>query len=333
MDGKECQTAFRAAIPRRLWRLDPFLKLVEENPIYEAFWYRRQHLRRRGFVDRFAGIRWRKIALSFVGVALILLMLYVFSGIIGLFVPLIPISIFLYIEITKGRKLGGHEMPKGVASCFLPFGYHHGVVRDLWLAGASGRTILEAVYLEEREERPGMLLIKFLMLTMLTLTVYTGIVLLWGDGWVSFSRPHHWMGGILAIWLSWELVQFDWVLHMDRIRNGVLTHIIRVWDGKTCWENYFGRILVLPVIWISILVGLFFIEVAAWIVVVNLDVVRDWMIPWIILLNVALVPLTCMMTRGMLARRFTKRLHQCFAHADGAFLQFTERELMDHGRE
>lgn len=326
-----CQNAFKSGIPGRLWRLDPHLKLVDDNAIYEAFWYRRLYKRRRSLTERYTGIHWWGLAIWAVVVLLILLALHVFGGIVGLFAPLVPIFVFIYRVCTKRRRLHDSELPGRALNCFTPHGYHPGIIRDLWLAGATGRSILEAVYLEKREEKPGAFYLKVPLLFLLILLVYTGILLISADGWLAFTRPHHWVGVLLAGWFSWEVVQMEWVLRMYRIARGVLTDIINIWNGEFGLEVTLERVFIVPVIWVAIVFSLSSGFMGAWIILLHLDFFRTWMVPWFVCLNVALLPLGCIVLRRKLALRFSAELNRVFGRADGAFLRFIEREFSSRG--
>lgn len=136
--------------PDWLRRLDPLLAAEDTNPLFEAV--RRHELRRRrrfapgaeqiGEITWFVGVQLGRLMLTVV----LLVLTVVTVGLTRRWLQQVA------RELNKPHRLAASLVPARVDRIFGGHRFAEQVAVDLWLAGLTGREVLEALYLEQRRE-------------------------------------------------------------------------------------------------------------------------------------------------------------------------------------
>ncbi len=186
------------AFPDWLRRFDPLLAAEDTNALYQAFRLRRTvharptmaaHLRTLWSWD----IASHGIVLNFI----LLVLALALSRFIGLLaIPaLFVLLLFSYASFRVHRRRTPH-LPLTVSQVFTRDGLHESAAREIWLAGFTGRDVLEAIYLEKREKPWNVLLGIWSLLLLVCLIVVTrdadifslgGFLFLGSFGFLAYS--------------------------------------------------------------------------------------------------------------------------------------------------
>jgi hypothetical protein len=142
----------KSAFPRWLKRLDPFLENESDNAIYQAFRLRRvEHSRSAG----------RRLFLLFreadfltqlgitIGSVLLLIAVLRIAG--GFGVTLLVIIGSIAGRFLRKKRVQSSLLPRYAQEVFGKMGFHEQAAVDLWMTGLTGRELLTAFYLENRE--------------------------------------------------------------------------------------------------------------------------------------------------------------------------------------
>lgn len=229
--------------PRWQADLDPALGGAHGNALFLAFRQRRQ-----SGILRSMWILWNLRWMA--ALALLFALLYV--GISTAWLPAFFIfwgaALFLGLDIPVLRdKLlrlrdRSNHMPRRVTGVFAPTGYKEKAAIDLWLAGASGREVLEAVYLERREGNAA------------SSAVVLGAVfiLMCGHVWqVPFSPRISAVTTTLMAFFFAELF-LTWYVYLGyRIRLNFVDDHLKFWRGEDAARSILNRrFLTLAAFWI-----------------------------------------------------------------------------------
>lgn len=213
-------------------RLDPHLVAEDNNALFEAFCRLREG--RRGWLD----VRWPRVEdlSQLVASSLVVVITVGLFFIIGCCALLIPPLLWLLFSLARSSKRrAGGAFPRTVGGVFAPSGFHEEAAVDLWLAGARGREILEAIYLESRRSSP----LVCLLITLLATLPVAGLLIL---AFLFMGMPPAAMGLfrlvylapgiILFIWLLCELFLLVWTLDKgDKMRRAVENRLV-IWRGE-----------------------------------------------------------------------------------------------------
>lgn len=142
----------KSAFPRWLKRLDPFLENESDNAIYQAFRLRRvEHTRSAG--RRLLLLIRQADFLTHLGVSIgfILLLIIALRKGGGFGVWLLVIVGSIVGRFLRKKRVQSSLLPRYAQEVFGKMGFHEQATMDLWMTGMTGRELLTAFYLENRE--------------------------------------------------------------------------------------------------------------------------------------------------------------------------------------
>ncbi len=148
----------KSAFPAWLKRLDPILEVEETNGLYQAFRERRLRMGRRRTLVAIAGSFAPILPLVAVTTALMILALAGESRWVQRLTPLLALVVCCFAACVifqrftnRARKRTSVGMPLYIGEVFSPLAWQEQAALDLWMTGARGRDVAEAIYLETRE--------------------------------------------------------------------------------------------------------------------------------------------------------------------------------------
>lgn len=153
-------TSYEPAFDPRIRRQFPFLAAEDTNPLFQAFRERRlrekSHPRR--FTRRLAAWLQAATVLLLLAIIAVPFVLYLGSARIPLLFPVLYVFFFLpmgaYLRyVAQRRRVQGASLPMRVRDVYLG-GTWERAATDLYLAGATGRVVAEAMLLEDYEGLP-----------------------------------------------------------------------------------------------------------------------------------------------------------------------------------
>lgn len=234
------------SFPGWLRRFDPLLAREDDNHLFRLFKQRRLRARGRR-VGSFFRLRHRlwvlPIVLSIAYGCWYLLWREPFLLLLGMILTgvLFP---FLQERLSRTSWLRA-AFPYRVCEVFSKSGFARMPAEQLWLSGARGREVIEAIYLEKREGSALFYLVLFALL----------------GGWVLWTLPEsrfgNWMGWRLRLPLLYFLIEFYlfWLLFEGyRIKYNYIDDLIDFWQRKSAA----GRILSRR-IWTLVALGTLFV--------------------------------------------------------------------------
>ncbi len=130
-------------------RLDPLLDGYKTNAIWEAFYERRNNHSKRMFRrTKLKGSMSPGYIFASILLALVTVVLFIWIGCCGL-LPLFLLLPLLQMGTVK-KTITGAWLPFDLRRVFGSSGVLESAAIDIWQTGASGRTIFEALYIEQR---------------------------------------------------------------------------------------------------------------------------------------------------------------------------------------
>ncbi|MDK2971292.1 MAG: hypothetical protein PWP23_1047 [Candidatus Sumerlaeota bacterium] len=308
-------------------RLDPILAAEDSNALFMAFRLRRtEHarslrtlLRRRGSIPPMQIF----MALGLVGAVIVLFRLVSCCAI-----PIVAGLAALFARSFQRTRIVGGRLPARLSSVFSTSGYMEEAAIDLWLAGAKGREVLEAIYLERREAS------KF---------GATGIVLLLsvlGFGlYLYVAHPWHIGGYVIFASLTClvaQLVPFTLVSGISSVRTNSLEPRLAAWQAESAWDAGLKAGLRRAGLAVLTIIATFLsIWVLTFVIVLLVRTfsspfkevplpafLSGYAVEFTIALSFGVIALVLKALQGTLRRRFLHRLERTLAEADYAFDRF-----------
>lgn len=230
-DPAAAEGALPRSFPRWLRHFDPLLAREDGNHLFRLF--KRRRLRARGRrMGAFLRLRHR---LWMLPVLLVVLSAcwYVFQRepllmLLGIILTAILFP-FLQERLSRTSWLRA-AFPYRVCEVFSKSGFARMPAEQLWLSGARGRDVIEAIYLEKRE---GSALFYFFLFSVV-------------GGWICWQLPESRLGGFMGwrlrapmIYLLIEFYLFWLVFEGYRIKYNYIDDLIDFWQRKSAA----GRIL------------------------------------------------------------------------------------------
>ncbi|CAN5284594.1 hypothetical protein BH09SUM1_BH09SUM1_15580 [soil metagenome] len=242
----------KPAFPAWVRRLDPNLAAEDTNEIFRAFRLRRtEHGRRRW---RMFNMRGRGVSPGYViGCALIVLVTlpaFYTCSCFALFIPIVGMAILT--KKYSSAAIKGDYLPPRVSQVFQRSGFFENAAIDLWMTGASGQTVAEAIYLEHREAFLQKLLVSLAIFTVFSIGIYETILYL-----AHAPLPIH-AQIVLPFWLYmlYRSGLYGFASHSGITRAQHLDDQFEYWKGSSPAGAMIGRGLVRAVIGMAVFVSL-----------------------------------------------------------------------------
>lgn len=331
------QPSSSSPFPLWLRRLDPLLEGAETNAIYEAFRLRRttHHRSLRRYL-RFRTVT-APLAVA-LGAAVVVLFLAfpLVARAIGLgtarrvlfaFVVIASLAVlaaFTWQLIRRGMR-GARRLPDRLADVFGPGTTAIEPAVDVWLSGATGSEILEAIYLERRERFRATAALEILgLLFVIWLYVrHSGVLLL------SLAM------GLLVVavlYFCWELVLASCVMHIEKVRRDQLVPRLIGWGSWGTFQGVsrnLGWSLLRAGGWFVVLIGAMCCIgfVGRTIVDANLKPTATQIMYFVSAL-LAVVGVTMRFMRGYLRDTYVARVRKSLQEANDAYGRFVTRQLL-----
>lgn len=320
--------------PDWMRRLDPHLACEDHNAVHEAF---RLLGRSRRLGTRFRG---RDLVYLAGGIMMVLVTVFLFFF-IGCCALLLPALVWLPIAHVRSQsKITGGAFPRSVGAVFSPTGFHEQGAVDLWLSGARGRDILEAIYLESRRHS---LVAPIVFTTVCALALVGGGHAAWqamlASGAVTFPMIVYFLlAAAMLMWLLLEVFFLVWILDKgDKVRRAVDNRIL-VWRGEAVWPIVAWHAFLDILGFLSLLVILVAVETLAWIgatalflnyLEVSTQVWWHHVVPGLVIVNSALLAGVTALLRIALGRYFNYTAENLLRRADHAFEYFMGRKVVE----
>lgn len=226
----------KRAFPNWLRKLDPLLAAEDTNHLFQAFRARRLEYGPKGWRRYFSKSHLKGSLLpALIGTAIVL------TGIIAFFTLgccallfIMAVAPLIYRKISK-RRITEAFLPMRLAGVFHQGGFHEQAAIDIWLTGASGQEVAEAIYLERREN--SCRLIAGVMVAAWIIGIAT---FCWYEPPVS---PHSIAVCLTSIYFAWELCILLLVLGIDSVVYRDLASRFAVWRGDEPLSAALGRTL------------------------------------------------------------------------------------------
>ncbi len=216
-------------------RLDPTLCLEDNNAIYQAFKERRNYRSRKRFALPEGWLNSASRS-SFLLIAVIIVSMTltfynpIFCCFTILFISLLP-AVYAY---TGKSRVYRKILPLHVQRIFGNKGYYPQIATELWLTGAGGRKILEAIYLEIRTRSKFQQLTFPLSFLMILILIYANI-----PASPTVAKIPSILVYITIGYLCYELYLFLFqVLGFYHARTSLHFHLLR-WRGEmSVFQSY-----------------------------------------------------------------------------------------------
>lgn len=311
--------------------MDPTLELEDTNPWFEAFRRRRLYLKNRPLLENFGARMGRraKEILAALGVILVVASILVFGFLACCLVVFFFLILSFVHEFARKRRLQSGFFPEKLDQAFGKSGFHHQCVHDLWMTGASGRAILQAIYLEGREKHSSFMLMKFLVILGVLLIPF--VVYIWQVGPLAvLLNPVILFGLCVAVVLAMELHIWIWLSTMRSIIVDRLSHIVLFWEDKSVAAYSSWRSLLLLAVYIIYGVLFVVVELMIWSLIGYFIIDPSANLVWfLVFLNVGGIVACLRIVRGFYLRSSLDKLDVLLRRADEAFLYFLVTRVLE----
>lgn len=216
----------KRAFPEWLRRLDPMLNAEDSNAVFEAFRRRRKvHARGRFLTSlkySFAGASVQQLALY--GVVIVAsVVAFAFLGCCA--IPIVAVALTIIGRSFQRGRVQKGVMPRRLEQVFSVSGFMETQAIDLWLSGATGRDVLEALYLERRERNWLATILVMVLLGMVAVGIY-----------LYLAKPWHIVGAMVVLSIVWITYELTWMLlvgGMGTLHENVLKNRVVSWGSAS----------------------------------------------------------------------------------------------------
>ncbi len=309
--------------------LDPLVAGEDTNAVYRAFCLRRFVHARGSLLRRFrhfgAGLNPGQMVLGVLAFIVIVALFLVFGCLV------LPVLFALGAAgsvMFQRKRHTEHFMPRLCSRVFGRNGFFADAAVDLWMTGARGRDIVEAVYMEKREN------------ALLTASLVASFLyILFAVLYLGAARQYHAAGIALAVatlWLTFESTLAGTISAGHQVRTRTLEPMVFVWEsesGKSAGVKIGTERLRTGCVGLLVGVAIVFCAIFAISLSASLlsemDANMKYALPVLLATAFLIAAMVLRLVRNWQRRNLSRKIEAVFERADQAFDHFMASAVLD----